>query len=122
MRSPSWKISDMPPAMLPGAMPPMSAWCAMLQTNATSSARREHRHREVDVGQMRAAGDERIVGDEDVALVDLVRPDTSPAAPPSAPTSRRDGSAATAAPATISRPRRSMIVVEWSWRSLMLVE
>src|SRR5579863_3714104 len=24
----------MPPAMLPGAMPPMSAWCAMLHTNA----------------------------------------------------------------------------------------
>ena len=37
MRRPSWKISDMPPAMLPGAMPPMSAWCAMLQTNAMSS-------------------------------------------------------------------------------------
>ena len=37
MRSPSWKISDMPPAMLPGAMPPMSAWCAMLQTKAMSS-------------------------------------------------------------------------------------
>ena len=72
MRSPSWKISDMPPAMLPGAMPPMSAWCAMLQTKADERAVREHRHRHVDVGQMRAAGDERIVGDEQIAVVDLV--------------------------------------------------
>ena len=38
---------------------------------ADELAVREHRHRHVDVGQMRAARDERIVGDEDVALADV---------------------------------------------------
>ena len=38
---------------------------------ADELAVREHRHRKVDVGQMRSAGDERIVGDENVALVDV---------------------------------------------------
>ena len=35
MRNPSWKISVIPPAMLPGAIPPMSAWWAMLQMKPT---------------------------------------------------------------------------------------
>ena len=32
----------------------------------------EHRHRHVDVGQMRAAGHVRVVGDEEVAFGDVV--------------------------------------------------
>ena len=102
-------------------MPPMSAWWRDVAHEADEPAVGEHRHRHVDVGQMRAAGHVRVVGDEDVALAHVVsgtlassvfiRPIIEP---------RWIGSDFSAC--TISRPRGSMIAVEWSWRSLMLVE
>ena len=35
-RMPSWKISVMPPATPPGAIPPMSTWWAMFPTSPIS--------------------------------------------------------------------------------------
>ena len=58
--------------MEPRAAPPTSAWWARLDTNATEPPVGEHRHRHVDVGQMRAAGHVRVVGDEQIAFGDVV--------------------------------------------------
>ena len=35
-RSPSWKISSAPSALLPATMPPTSQWCATVVAHATS--------------------------------------------------------------------------------------
>ena len=57
--------------MLPGTMPPTSFQWAILAVHATISLAGEDRHHEDDVVQVRDAAVVRIVGHEDVALLDF---------------------------------------------------
>ena len=57
---------------LPSSMPPTSGWCSTLPTHSTISPPIEQRAREHDVVLVQRA-EERIVGQEDVAIADLAR-------------------------------------------------